>query len=408
MKISRTAAGLLPALALFAAPGWAATSSFLTSDQTLDQILLSVDLDGDGKMNSPGETTVFFGNGNASGLVKPGNVFALSQTKNGSVVIGDGDSDTVYRLYDKDRNGDAMGEGEAQVWFSSLTNAGGYKLNTPNGIAEGPDGAVYVVEADTNGSPTGDWVYRTIDLNGDGDANDQGEVTRWLNLKAANPTSSPFEIRFDGNTAYITDTVGAAANVIYSARDLDNNGVVEGDELKVFAQQGNAYDAIFDFAMDVGMGSVWTWQWLAEGGVSSVFRFTDLDGSGVIDAANEVAEVWNTRFLDPAYTFLAGFGMDVNEKTGEIFLTSNAGADNGTWILRLLDLDGNGDFFGLGESEVVLSLSDNGAYPVRPRNVAVYSTPVDPVAPVPLPAAMPLMIAGLGALGLLRRRGRKA
>ena len=55
----------------------------------------------------------------------------------------------------------------------------------------------------------------------------------------------------------------------------------------------------------------------------------------MIDAANEVAEVWNTNFLDPAYTFLAGFGMDVNEKTGEIFLTSNAGADTGCRFQKL-------------------------------------------------------------------------
>jgi hypothetical protein len=397
--------GLLPALTLLALPAQAATlSSFLVSDQGSDQVLLATDLNGDGDTNDEGEVTVFFSAANASGLSGgSGNVFALSQVSGGAVFIGDGDTDSVYRLRDSDGDGNAQSEGEASVWFSGSANASGYRLNTPNGIAEGPDGAIYVVEADTSGSPTGDWVYRTEDLNGDGDANDEGEATQWLNLKAINASSSPFEIRFDGDTAFIIDSAGATSNVIYSARDSDGNGVVDDSEVTVFASQDSLTGVAFDFAMDVGLGSVWTWQWLPENGLSSVFRLTDLDGSGVIDALDEAVEVWNTSLLDPAYTFLAGFGLDLNETTGEILITSNAGADSGKWILQLLDLDGDGAFWGVGESNVVLNAADQGNYPNRPRNVAFYETPV---APVPLPAALPLLAAGLGSLALFGRRRR--
>ena len=399
------AAGLLPALALLAAPAGAATSSFLVSDQGTDQILLATDLNGDGDTNDEGEVGVFFSAANASGLASPtGNVFGLSQTKSGSVLIGDGDTDSVYRLFDLDGDGTAESAGEAAVWFSGTTNAAGYKLNTPNGIAEGPDGAVYVVEADTTGSPTGDWVYRTQDLNGDGDANDAGEATRWLSLTGLKATSSPFEIRFDGDTAYITDTAGGAADVIYTARDADGNGVIEAGEVHEFASEANSYGALFDFALDVGMGSVWTWQWLAEGGIASVFRLTDLDGSGVIDAANEVVEAWNTTLLPAGYSFLAGFGLDLNDKTGEVFITSNGSTPGSDWIIRLLDENGDGTFWDDGETTVALSRLDQGTWPDRPRNVAVYATPGDAPAPVPLPAALPLFAAGLGALGLLHRR----
>jgi hypothetical protein len=396
------AAGLVPALSLMAGLGEAATlSPFLVSDQGADEVLLATDLNGDGDTNDPGEMKVFYSAANASGLpAGSGNVFSLSQVADGSVLIGDGDTDSVYRLRDEDFDGTAQGEGEARVWFSGSGNAAGFRLNTPNGIAEGPDGAVYVVEADTGGFPTGDWVYRTVDLNGDGDANDAGEATRWLDLKAVNPASSPFEIRFDGDTAYVMDTAGATPNVIYAARDADGNGVVEGTELRTFASQTTLPGVNFDFAMDVGLGSVWTWQWLPVNGVSSVFRLTDLDGSGLIDAAEEAVEVWNTTLLDPAYTFLAGFGLDLNDATGEIFITSNAGAENGRWILRLLDRDGDGSFWDEGEGRVVLSGDAQGTYPDRPRNVAVYEPQV---APVPLPAALPLLLAGLGGLALLRR-----
>ncbi len=396
---------LYPLAALAGLPAAAATvSPFLIADQGRDEILLASDLNADGDTDDAGEVTVYFSAANASGLASPSrNVFALGQSKGGSVLIGDGDTDSVYRLPDTDRDGNAQGAGEAQVWFSGSGNASGYRLNTPNGIAEGPDGAVYVVEADTSGSPSGDWVYRTQDVNGDGDANDSGEATRWLDLKALNPASSPFEVRFQGDTAYVIDSAGAADNVIYAARDADGNGVVDGAEVSVFASAATT-GATFDFAMDVGLGSVWTWQWLPENGVSSVFRLTDLDGNGSIDAS-ETAAVWNTSLLDPLYTFFAGFGLALNDLTGEVLITSNDTGAEGDWIVRLLDLDGDGAFWGADETSVVLSRLGQGTYPDRPRNVAFYDAPV---APVPLPAGLPLLAAALGVMAVLRRRAGRA
>lgn len=389
--------GLAPGLALAAT-----LSPFLVADQTRDEIQLATDLNGDGDANDAGEVKTFFSAANASGLTAPtGNIFVLGQSRSGAVFAGDGTTDTIYRLQDRNRNGTADDAGEASVWFSGAANAAGLRLNTPNGIAQGPDGAIYVVEADTVGSPTGDWVYRTRDLNRDGDANDAGEATRWLDLKALNAGSSPFEIRFDGDTAYVIDSAGALPNTIYTARDADGNGVVEGAEVTVFATDATT-GATFDFAMDVGLGSVWTWQWLPANGLSSVFRLTDLDLSGTI-APSEVREVWNTSLLDPLYTFFAGFGLALNDTTGEILITSNDTGAQGKWVTRLLDLDGDGAFWGVGESRVVLSALEQGSLPQRPRNVAFY-TPT----PVPLPASLPLMIAALGGTVLWRRNARAA
>lgn len=307
----------------------ATLSSFLVSDRTRDEIQLATDLNGDGNTNDAGEVKTFFGASSASSLAAPaGNVFALGQTASGAVYAGDGGTDTVYRLQDRNRNGTADDAGEASVWFSGAANAAGYRLNTPNGIAEGPDGAIYVVKADTAGSPTGDWVYRTADLNGDGDANDAGEATRWLDLKALNAASSPFEIRFDGDAAYVIDSAGATPNTISRVRDHDGSGGIEGPEVSLFATDATTA-AVFDFARDVGPGSAWTWQWLPANGLSSVFRLTDLDGSGTIDPS-DTFEVWNTSPLDPMVTFLAGFGLALNEATGDILILSNAGADTGT------------------------------------------------------------------------------
>lgn len=390
-------AALAPAMA-----GAATMSTFLVSDQTRDEIQLATDLNGDGDANDPGEVSVFFSAASRAGLgAVTGNVFSIHQTRSGAVLFGDGDTDSVYLLRDRNGDGSAQGKNEARLWFSAAGNASGYTLKTPNGIAQGPDGAVYIVEADTSPA-TGDWVYRTQDLNGDGDANDAGEATRWLDLKALNASSSPFEIRFDGDTAYIIDSAGATPNVIYRARDADGSGAIEAGEVNVFAQ-ADAIGAVFDFAMDVYKDSLLTWQWLSTGGVSSVFRLTDADGNGSIDAS-ETFEVWNTTLLDPLYTFLAGFSMSVNQDTGEVFILSNAGSANGRWIARLFDLDGDGAFWGAGESEVVLSNLYQPDAIQRPRAVETYATP----APVPLPAGLPLLAGAVGLMALLRRRAAKA
>ncbi|MFV0361158.1 VPLPA-CTERM sorting domain-containing protein [Tropicimonas sp.] len=400
MRYLLVAGALAPLCGSMAAA--ATVSPFLLADQTTDSVVLLRDLNGDGDTNDPGEATTYFDASNGSGLATPtGNVFSLTQASSGAVFLGDGNTDTVYRTLDLNADGSANGAGEATVWFSATDNASGFTLNTPNGIAEGPDGALYVVEADTVGNPSGDYVYRTIDLNGDGDANDEGEITRWLDLKAINASSSPFQISFDGDTAYIADTAGATPDVIYAVRDADGDGIIGAAEVSNFATESANSPNLFDFSVAAGLGSVWTWEWLAgEDSIGSVMRLTDLDGSGAIDALGEAREVWNTSLLGDSFEFLAGFSMALSNVTGELLITSNAGSDIGDWVIRLFDLDGNGSFWGEGEWSAVLARSENGEYPQRARAVAFYDQP----AAVPLPASLPLLGGALAGLAMLRRR----
>jgi hypothetical protein len=398
--------GLTAACAILAAQSAhaASLSPFLFTDQTADAVMLAFDRDGDGDANDAGETTVFFDGSNASGLASPTtNAFSLAQAADGAVLVGDGSADSVFRLRDLNGDGDANDAGEAGLWFSAADNASGLTLNTPNGLAEGADGAIYLVEADTSGSPTGDFVYRTVDLNGDGDANDAGEATAWLDLSALNASSSPFEIQFDGDVAYITDTAGATDDVVYRAQDLNGDGDAnDAGEVVRFITEDGTLGASVDFAMDVGGGSVWTWDWLpGDDDELALYRYTDLDGSGVIDAFAEVALAWDTTLLDTAYTFLAGFAMDYNDLTGEVLITSNDGDPAGDWIIRLFDLDGDGLFLSPDEHALALVASEGGAI-IRPRDVIAYAgaTP----APVPVPAPLGLLAGGLGLLAALRRR----
>lgn len=144
-----------------------------------------------------------------------------------------------------------------------------------------------MVEADVVSTPNGDYVYRTQDLNDDGDAEDAGDATLWLDLKALNPAASAFEVSFDGDAAYVTDTDGADSNIIYRAEDIDGDGTVSAGEVTRFIDGDNAFGVPVDFAMDARGGSVFLREFLDTAGPMSVFELTDLDGSGLIDAAGE-------------------------------------------------------------------------------------------------------------------------
>ena len=393
-------AALAGLLASAAAVPAAPLDFFLYADQGTDEVLLTRDANGDGDANDAGETTVFFSAANGSGLVGPTtNVLTLTQAGNGAVFVGDGGTNTVYRLRDDNADNSAQGAGEASVWFLAA-NADGLALNTPNGLAEGADGAIYVVEADTRGTPSGDFVYRTQDLNGDGDANDAGEATVWLDLQALSPNASAFEISFDGDTAYIADTRGTEENVIYRARDLDGNGTIGTGEVTELIAGDNPFGIPVDFAMDARDGSVFLWEFLDFAGPQSVVRLDDLDGSGVIDADAEWAEIWNTTFLPDGFNTFAAFGMAA-APDGSLLLTSNDGDAAGDNLVRLLDLNGDGDYLDAGETFLWLARSAQGTYPDRPRAVAAY-------APIPLPAGLPLLGAALILLLPFRALRRKA
>ena len=308
------------------------TGAIFLGDQGLDKIFLTQDLNGDGDANDPLEVSVYFDETNASGLTEPtGNVFTIFQSDSGAVFYGDGDTDRVYRLFDGNLDADALDQGEAIVWF---TDSESTPLPTPNGIAEGTDGAIYIVNAGTGSSPA-DVVYRTIDLNGDNDALDEGESSVWLDLTILNPSSSAFDIEFIGDVAYISDLVGGDDDVIYRAEDLDGNGTVEANEANIFIQDGNEFGVSVDFGIAVDEESVYTWESLDNEGPQSVHRLEDQDGSGDINAANEVFEVWNTDSLPSGFNSFNGFSIALGPDK-ELVVTSNGG-DSENNLFRLVD-----------------------------------------------------------------------
>jgi hypothetical protein len=343
----------------------------LLGDQGKDAIIHLRDLNGDGDAADMGERISFFDASNLSGLPNPaGNVFAIHQAADGKVYAGDGDTDSVYVLRDINQDGDANDVGEARTWFSAA-NAAGLPLVTPNGVSTGPDGAVYVVNAGVISGPVDDVIYRTVDLNKDGDANDSGEATVWLDLQTLNLKSSAFDLSFDGAVAYLADTTGTDLDTIYRIEDSNSNNKIELSEVKTFIADGNPFGVPVDFAIAAEGGSVYTWEFTKTGDTSRVFRLTDLNLSGTIDNAAEAVEVWNTSKLPAGFDNSVGFSIAAAEN-GDLAITSNGGAANQRNVVRLTDLNGDGDYMDNGETIIAASNALDPAFGDRPRSLSFY------------------------------------
>ncbi|GAB5469960.1 MAG: hypothetical protein Kilf2KO_29900 [Rhodospirillales bacterium] len=337
----------------------------LVGDQRKDQVLLLRDRNGDGDAADAGETGVFFDEANASGLAAPSeNVFTLHQASDKSVYVGDGTTDSVYRLRDANNDGDAQDAGEAGVWFSA-DNAAGLSTVTPNGIHEGADGAIYIANAGTSSAPQ-DAIYRTVDLNGDGDANDAGEASVWLDVQSVIDTAVPFDLSFDGSVAYLNDLTGATSDAIYRIEDKNGDHAIQGDEVRPFITDDMNFGAPVDIASAVGVGgSLYTLTWFPPAGeISKLFRLTDLDGSEQIDAQNEAVEVWNADALPEGFDMFVGFSVAADED-GKVTLTADGN------VVSLSDLNGDGDFLDAGETEILGSDQFDDQLD-RPRAVEFY------------------------------------
>lgn len=334
-------------LPLVAAAPALAQRQFIIADRATDSLHRIIDFNENGQIDEPGELNVWFDASNAAGTLGPMNPTALAIRGDGLVVMGDQVNRLVYWLRDVNLDGDAQDAGESVV-AADAANASGVSFAFPTGVAFDAAGAAYVVNA--GNSFGNDGIYALVDLNGDGDAQDAGEVTPYVAEGAFGPGNGPYspqEIVFDAEDAGFLRNSSANLHGIYRFVDLDGNGRADdpGEFTAWFdATNGSAVPVSAGFALEIDPvrpRALYTHQ-LASGGIDQVVRAQDLDNDGDAQDAGEAVMVFESG--QASFTVIDLVAL----ADGSVLLTDNSGKK----IYRLVDLNGDGLFSGPDESTI--------------------------------------------------------
>jgi hypothetical protein len=330
-----------------------AQTQFIMADRNNDSLYRVRDLNNDGMISDPGEVFLWFSAANAAGTPGLSNPSAQAISNCREAVLGDQGTNLIYRMVDLNNDGDAQDVGESNV-FSGPGNAGGLSFGFPTGAAFNNNCVAYITNAGNAAFPI-DAIYRLQDLNGDGDAMDNvngvNEGTLYVADGAFGPGNGPYspqEIFFDGRVGYLKNS---SANLIgiYRFEDVNNNGRADdAGEFTVFWNVSNAAGTPVSAGLPLEidrrptMGaaiSMYTLQ-IATGGIDQLVRVMDMNNDGDGQDAGESAIVYSNG--DVGFT-----AVDiVSLRNGDVLLTDNSGIR----VLRLHDMDNDGDFLDVGEA----------------------------------------------------------
>jgi len=321
-----------------------AQSHFILNDRINHMIFRAVDGNNDLDLDDSGELNVYFSEANAAGTLAPANPTCLDIGANGFVVMGDQVNRNVYLLRDLNDDGDVQDVGESIV-FADATNLSGISFAFPTGITFDSLGRIHVANAG-NGLGS-DGIYRLVDLNGDGAAQDSAEITEYVGVPFFGEGNGPYgpqEIYFDVEDTLFMHNSSTGLNGVYRFRDLDHNGRADdAGEATTYWDATNAdgMPVYAGFAIEpdrVRARSMYILQ-TASGSVDQLVRLTDANNDGDAQGAGESAVVWSAME--------AGFiSVDVvSLVNGDVLITDNSGKR----VIRLHDANNDGDFLDAGE-----------------------------------------------------------
>ncbi len=357
------------AVGAIAAPA-AAQLELLLSDRATDSLWRLVDLNNDGVIQDPAEVFLFHDGANAAGTLGIQNINTMAvRLTDRFVVGGDQVNRNLYWFQDMNTDQDANDIGESLV-AADAGNLSGVSFAFPTGAAFDSAGRLLVVNAGNGFGADG--IYRLDDLNNDGDWMDAGEVTNWVlngGFGGGNGPFSPQEMVIDAAGVGYLRNSSANLHGIYRFEDINNNGAADdAGEFTVFFDATNASGIVpsAGFALEFDAtrpGAIYTLQ-IASGGLDQLIRVQDLNNDGDAQDAGEAAIVWS----EAASGFSA---IDVvSLDTGEVFITDNSGKK----ILLLRDVNNDGDFDDAGEVSDWFVSTSNTVGDVR--QLAVYRLPV--------------------------------
>ncbi len=295
------------ALALLAGAAAAnAQTRYLFLDRTTGaQAVYAVDdADNSNTITEPGELFTYFNN--SSGISPPMTTLTAIAVRpsDGMVAVGDSavSARGVYLLRDYNRNNSAMDAGES--WLAvGVGNASGITFNSPLGLAFDNAGRLFVSNSGTSG--TQDAIYKLTDLDNDGKFMSAGEITEYVGVPfygAGNGSFVPAAIALDLSVTpfvgYVKDS-GATTAGVYRFTDANGNGRADDPgEITTFINGANASGVAvpsggLTLCLDAARpNAVYFTQ--TSGGARQLIRARDLNNNGNAMDAGEAAVVWST------------------------------------------------------------------------------------------------------------------
>ena len=176
---------------------------------TLDALIALQDLDGDGTANSAGEVRILYDDDSAGpDLVVP---ISMTLEREGRIFIADRSTTRrhVLLLVDQDGDGDMDSPGESSIWLQRDGNPQLSDLFLPTAVLHIGDGQVLVADASNS------WIYRCQDLDGDGIVEGDDEVVPWFTAGTENSilTVDAMERRSDGSIFICDEDLGTVLHL---------------------------------------------------------------------------------------------------------------------------------------------------------------------------------------------------
>ncbi len=357
-------AGLALAAAIPGMNGTAhAGVSLLVVDRTAGKIWRLTDADNSNTIEL-GEVSVWFDGSNAAAtpaFITPF-AFAVRPIDN-AVLVGDANSGnrSLYLIKDVDRNGSALGATESRVVLTGA-NASGATITAPSGVGFFPGSDPAYVNAGAGANP--DAIYRLHENVVDGTYQDSGEatpwVTNWSTFGSGNTSFSPQEIVFDASGVGFIRNSGSAApgHSVWRFRDSNGNGRADDPgEMTLWFDNTNATGITMGagFVMELDLArprTIYTNHLLAVGGGvnrKQIVRLADPNNDGNANGVGESVVAYTT---DEASLTIQDV---VSLPNGDVYFTDSSASPGGRRIFRLHDTGADGVYLDPTERTEFLS-----------------------------------------------------
>lgn len=359
----------------------------LIGDTGGSKILRAHDGNQNGNYSDAGELFVYFDpavavdpNTNLPyGASKLTNPVAMAMDMKANVYVVDSASTrTMFKLRDLNGDGDANDLGESSIFFDA-TNAAGWANFSMQGVVCDEAGNVIIT---TQGQGTGfannDRIFKLVDVNNDGDANDMAETT----------------VLYDRNTAFNNGAVVLDGPAWIGAMGDGNlyvtNGFSSSQGAWRLVDQSVPPNGRFDDIGDIvgcyngfGGNPIPNFTWCARFGQDGRFYLLNNTAKKVI-ASTDISANYIYDDTTEALTFAASgvggitwtsaFGFEARPD-GAILVGDQGGSPNNR-LLLYKDLNGNNNAMDAGEQSVLLSFSTSAFPTAKPRSLLYL--PIEP------------------------------